>query len=115
MKALCTLPAAALVLGALARPFTPEDLVESTRPGHPVISPDGTSVAFVQTRYSIEKKRQFSQLVVQALGDHLQIDSPAMVVDFSKDARPNPPSSASATPESEDAAGKLRLEPSQPV
>ncbi|KAJ2718628.1 dipeptidylpeptidase [Coemansia sp. D1744] len=115
MRALCTLPAAALVLGALARPFTPEDLVESTRLGHPVISPDGTSVAFVQTRYSIEKKRQFSQLVVQALGNHLQIDSPAMVVDFSKDARPNPPSSASATPESEDAASKHRLEPSQPV
>ncbi|KAJ1780110.1 dipeptidylpeptidase, partial [Coemansia sp. RSA 2167] len=38
-----------------------------------------------------------------------------MVVDFSKDARPNPPSSPSATPESEDATSKHRLEPSQPV
>ncbi|KAJ2306955.1 dipeptidylpeptidase [Coemansia sp. RSA 2706] len=110
--ALRSLPAAAYALGTLARPFTPEDLVQTNRlSGHVAVSPSGASIAYVQTHYSIEKKRQYSQLFVQALDARDHLDGRVMVADFSKDSRPNPPLSESA----DETDAKKRFEASQPV
>ncbi|KAJ2344736.1 dipeptidylpeptidase, partial [Coemansia sp. RSA 2618] len=117
-KVLRSLPAAAFALGALARPFTPKDLVETSRlSGHVAVSPDGATIAYVQTHYSVEKKHQFTQLLVQPLDNRFQLDSPVAITDFSKDARPNPPRSAAADDSGEEATGgsAKHFEASQPV
>ncbi|KAJ1884365.1 hypothetical protein LPJ71_009742, partial [Coemansia sp. S17] len=112
-----SLPAAAFVLGALARPFTPEDLVQTNRfSGDVAVSPNSASIAYIQARYSIEEKRQYTQLFVQSLADghrHHGSSHPVKVIEFSADARPNPPS---AREEAEnEIAGKKNLKPSQPI
>ncbi|KAJ1965049.1 dipeptidylpeptidase [Dipsacomyces acuminosporus] len=67
-KVLMTLPAAAFALGALARPFTPEDLVQTNRfSGSTAISPNSTAIAYIQTRYSIDSKKQSKELYIQKL------------------------------------------------
>ncbi|KAJ2328490.1 dipeptidylpeptidase, partial [Coemansia sp. RSA 2681] len=114
-----SLPAAAFVLGALARPFTPEDLVETNRfSGGVAVSPNSASIAYIQARYSIEEKRQYTQLFIQSLNDghrHHGPSHPVKVIEYSADARPNPPS-ASEEEEYDDVAGlKHKLKPSQPV
>ncbi|KAJ2402839.1 dipeptidylpeptidase, partial [Coemansia sp. RSA 2530] len=114
-----SLPAAAFVLGALARPFTPEDLVQTNRlSGSIAVSPNSASIAYIQAHYSIEEKRQYTQLFVQALTDnhpHRGSSRPVKIIEFSADARPNPPS-AHKEEDDEFAGGpKKHLKPSQPV
>ncbi|KAJ2449232.1 dipeptidylpeptidase [Coemansia sp. RSA 2336] len=90
-KLLHLLAAAVLVLGALARPFTPEDLVETSRLSGPIaVSPDGARIAYKQTHYSIAKKRQFSRLLVQPLASPHE-GAPTVMAEYAQDARPNPP------------------------
>ncbi|KAJ2157936.1 dipeptidylpeptidase [Coemansia sp. RSA 552] len=102
-----SLPAKAFALGALARPFVPEDLVQTHRLGSVAVSPNGTHVAYIQTHYSIDTKLQATQLFVQQLGHQ----HPVRLTSHSADARPNPPSDAkgSADERSKD------LKASQPV
>ncbi|KAJ2697397.1 Dipeptidyl-peptidase 5 [Coemansia sp. IMI 209128] len=114
-----SLPAAAFVLGALARPFTPEDLVQTNRlSGSIAVSPNSASIAYIQAHYSIEEKRQYTQLFVQALTDnhpHRGSSRPVKIIELSADARPNPPS-AHKEDDDEFAGGpKKHLKPSQPV
>ncbi|KAJ2846657.1 dipeptidylpeptidase [Coemansia brasiliensis] len=112
-RVLRALPAAAFVLGALARPFTPEDLVETTRlSGNVAVSPDGTSIAYKQTRYSIDKKRQFSKLLVHSLDDHEQASAPMVITEFSHDVRPSPPTGSG---EEESSGSSRRMDASEPV
>ncbi|KAJ2003576.1 dipeptidylpeptidase [Coemansia thaxteri] len=118
------LPAAAFALGAFARPFTPEDLVQTNRfSGGVAVSPSSAAIAYVQARYSMEDKRQYTQLFVQSLtGGHPSHGRGSLVkvVDFSADARPNPPSDSKGTTANEDVAvagghGRNDIKPSQPV
>ncbi|KAJ2907562.1 dipeptidylpeptidase [Coemansia aciculifera] len=114
-----SLPAAAFVLGALARPFTPEDLVQTNRfSGGVAVSPNSESIAYIQARYSIEEKRQYTQLFIQSLSDsrYHGPSHPVKVIEHSADARPNPPSSRDEDEDGDDVAGLSRkLKPSQPV
>ncbi|KAJ1873824.1 dipeptidylpeptidase [Coemansia sp. RSA 990] len=108
-KMLQLLAAAALVLGALARPFTPEDLVETSRlSGNVAVSPDGAFIAYKHTRYSIDKKRQFSKLLVQPL-DSQQAGASTVIAEYSHDARPNPPSGAGSSSKGMDASEPVWL------
>ncbi|KAJ2745188.1 dipeptidylpeptidase [Coemansia sp. BCRC 34301] len=112
-----SLPAAAFVLGALARPFTPEDLVQTNRfSGGVAVSPNSENIAYIQARYSIEEKRQYTQLFIQSLSDsrrhHHGPSRPVKVIEHSADARPNPPD---ARNEEDATALKHGLKPSQPV
>ncbi|KAJ2717105.1 Dipeptidyl-peptidase 5 [Coemansia spiralis] len=92
---------AAVALGAGARQFTPEDLVQTARLSGPVaISPNGAAVAYVQTQYSIDAKRQSTRLVVQPLSG----GAPVLVAEHIAD----PPSAAKAN-------GKKPVKASQPV
>ncbi|KAJ2862067.1 dipeptidylpeptidase, partial [Coemansia erecta] len=99
----------------MARPFTPEDLVQTNRLGATAVSPGNTAVAYIQSQYSIDSKRQTTKLIVQSLNDN---NYSIEVVIHSADARVNPPKD-SASKNSEDYAGsdslKWELKPSQPV
>ncbi|KAJ2775800.1 dipeptidylpeptidase [Coemansia nantahalensis] len=100
-----TVAVAAVALGAGARPFTPEDLVQTARLSGPVaISPNGASVAYIQTQYSIEAKRQSTRLVVQPL---LPGGEPVLVAEHLAD----PPSAKAGG----GGGGKNRIQASQPV
>ncbi|KAJ1770611.1 dipeptidylpeptidase [Coemansia sp. RSA 1813] len=118
-RILRTLPMTVSVLGAVARPFTPEDLVQTNRLGDTVVSPGNTAVAYIRSQYSIDSKRQTTKLLVQSLSDNSYYsDSPIDVVDHSADARVNPPKEASdAKGEDVDEPSSLKkkLKPSQPV
>ncbi|KAJ2671302.1 dipeptidylpeptidase [Coemansia spiralis] len=106
---------AASVLGALARPFTPEDLVQTNRISEAAaISPGNVAIAYIQTQYSIEAKRQSTKLVVQPLENNHH-SSPIEVVSFSADARINPPTEAEGSDEDPQSNAKGKLKPSQPV
>ncbi|KAJ2362307.1 hypothetical protein IW150_007038, partial [Coemansia sp. RSA 2607] len=113
-----SLPVAALAIGSLARQFTPEVLVQTNRlSGSVAVSPSSSSIAYIQTRYSIEDKRQTTQLFIQKL-DSNDASETHQVADFSVDARPNPPkpdSQDSQDADSSDTVKTKKLKPSQPV
>ncbi|KAJ2784953.1 dipeptidylpeptidase, partial [Coemansia interrupta] len=117
-RMLNSLPVAALAIGSLARQFTPEVLVQTNRfSGSVAVSPSSSSIAYIQTRYSIDEKRQTTQLFVQKL-DSSEADEVHQIADFSVDARPNPPKSDSEDAQDADSSDKVntkKLKPSQPV
>ncbi|KAJ2869024.1 dipeptidylpeptidase [Coemansia erecta] len=107
---------ASLASAAVARPFTPEDLVQINRLGDTAVSPGSTAVAYIQSQYSVDSKRKTTKLSVQPLNDN---NHSVEVVIHSADARVNPPK-ASANENSEDddsvsGSPENKLKPSQPV
>ncbi|KAJ2557679.1 dipeptidylpeptidase [Coemansia sp. RSA 1933] len=75
------------------------------------------AVAYIQSQYSIDSKRQSTKLVVQAINDGR---NPVELVGHSVDARVNPPEASEAAKSKHDAelASKKKnkkLKPSQPV
>ncbi|KAJ1899831.1 dipeptidylpeptidase, partial [Coemansia sp. IMI 209127] len=114
-----TLPITVLVIGAMARPFTPEDLVQTNRLGDTAVSPGSTAVAYIQSQYSIDSKRQTTKLIVQSLSDSNYFNGKSVeVVIHSADARVNPPKDSADEKSESDAESdslKKKLKPSQPV
>ncbi|KAJ2703487.1 dipeptidylpeptidase [Coemansia sp. IMI 203386] len=109
-----SLTIATLAMGAVARQFTPEILVQTNRfSGNIAVSPNNSLIAFIQTRYSMEDKRQNTELLIQGLPSDSSGQSSTtesqLVTAFSVDARPNPPASE------ENVAAKKQHKPSQPV
>ncbi|KAJ1785432.1 dipeptidylpeptidase, partial [Coemansia sp. RSA 2399] len=108
-----------LASGAMARPFTPEDLVQTNRLGDTAVSPGSTAVAYIQSQYSIDSKCQTTKLKVRSLNDNISFnDNSIEVVTHSADARVDPPKdSANEKGESDVESDNLekKLKPSQPV
>ncbi|KAJ2855914.1 dipeptidylpeptidase [Coemansia erecta] len=126
-----SLTIATLALGAVARQFTPELLVQTNRFSGPVaVSPSNSFISFIQTQYSIEDKRQNTQLLIQKLNidendknndngteQHLPVVA-QQVAAFSADSRPNPPPATPKNEQEQTAANsnsRKKLKPSQPV
>ncbi|KAJ1905448.1 dipeptidylpeptidase, partial [Coemansia sp. IMI 209127] len=102
----------------MARPFTPEDLVQTNRLGDTAVSPGSTAVAYIQSQYSIDSKRQTTKLKVRSLNDNIFNDNSIEVVIHSADARVNPPKDSADEKSESDAESdnlKKKLKPSQPV